>query len=108
MTEHMLAHTPEEVIWKYEVNLVDDVEIVVPQGTRFLPHVTVTPDGAVSLWGIVTPGNVPVTRRVFMRGTGHTFNEMVGAGYLATATTDANGVQYVLHVFVDPGERVIS
>jgi hypothetical protein len=106
--EHMRAHSPDEVIWKYQINLVDDTEIVVPQGTRFLPHVMVTPDGAVSLWGIVTPGNARVARRVFMRGTGHTFNEMVGAGYLATAITDANGEQYVLHVFVDPGERVFS
>ena len=106
--QHIRAHSPEEVIWKWEVNLVDDVEIVVPQGTRFLPHVMVTPNGVVSLWGIVTPGNVPVTRRVFMRGTGHTFNEMVGAGYLATATTNVPEGLRVLHVFVDPGERVIS
>jgi hypothetical protein len=106
--EHIRAHSPEEVIWKWEVNLVDDTEIVVPQGTRFLPHVTVRSSGVVSLWGIVTPGNVPVARRVFMRGTGHTFNEMVGAGYLATAITDADGEQYVLHVFVDPGERLLS
>lgn len=107
--EHMRAHSPEEVIWKWEMTLGDTYRLLVPKHTRFLPYAEVTADGVVSVWGIIHAGfTETVARRFHMRGTGYRFDSMVGAGYLATATVDTDGGQYVLHVFVDPDEAPIA
>lgn len=109
--ETMRAHSPEEVVWKWEIPLGDTYRLRVPRHTRFLPYTEVTADGVVSIWGIVHEGpqsSDAVIRRFHMRGTGQRFDSMVGAGYLATATVDTEGGQYVLHVFVDPDEAPIA
>lgn len=108
--EHMIAHSPEEVIWKWSLPVSDTYRLGVPKGTRFLPYAEIDVEGNVSIWGIVHTAQIENTmvRRFHMRGTGMAFNQMVGAGYLATATVETPGGQYVLHLFVDPGEDPVA
>ena len=110
MTQHMIVHSPEEVVWKWVVPIGDRHVLRVPKGTRFLPHAELTEQGA-EVWGIVHGGSIDdlVERVVHMRGTGHRMNEIVGARYLATTSITLNtGAKFVVHLFVTPTEGPIS
>jgi len=104
--EHLLAHSPEEEVWKYVLPVEDVVDVMTRKGARFLPHIEVTPTG-VEVWALVRPDNEPVRRRLHLRGTGHRINGAVGAGYLATGSITHGTAKFVLHVFVDPGEHEV-
>jgi hypothetical protein len=85
--------TPERKIFKYSFSMNDETEISMPEGSEIL---TVQMQGGLPrIWAIVDTDAPPVSRRLCMRGTGHTFKGNEGK-YIGTFQYNAG---LVFHLF---------
>lgn len=86
-------------IWKFLVDLNDEVDVKMPRGARLL-HVG-EQCGEIFLWAMMDPNTEFVVRRIAVRGTGHPCDEsLFDAPHIGTVFTQSN---LVFHLF-DRGE----
>jgi DNA-directed RNA polymerase subunit RPC12/RpoP len=92
--DHKGGKTPERKIFKYLLLIDDEIKISMPEGSEILT--AQTQRGIPYIWAIVDTGAPLTTRRLCLRGTGHTFKGNEGK-YIGTFQID-NGT-LIFHVF---------
>jgi hypothetical protein len=90
--------TPERKIFKYPLTIDDEIEISMPEGSQILAvHTQVNYLMQIPcIWAIVDTDAPLITRRLCIRGTGHTFKGNEGK-YIGTFQID-NGA-LIFHLF---------
>lgn len=81
-------------IWKYMLSITDAQALQMPAGARVLT--AAMRHGQLCVWALVDVNAPTESRRVYVRGTGHTFTGREGA-YIASVQ-QAHG-EFVWHVF---------
>ena len=69
-------------IWKFELNIEDDIEIEVPIGAKILTFDM--QHGTPCLWCMVNTENKKEKRYFRLAGTGHDITDEVGIAYIGT------------------------
>lgn len=92
-----------KTIWKFPLHIVDTVEIQMPRGAEILS--VATQFGTPCIWATVDPAAPVVTRRLYVRGTGHALRAADGAGVRFVGTFFMHNGGLVFHLF-DAGEVV--
>ena len=82
-------------VWKYEVDLLDEITIHAPKGATFLS--CATQRGIACLWALVDPSAPDVPYRFRIAGTGHPLLPKDIAPFLGTVFLYDGGL--VFHVF---------
>ena len=82
----------KKVIWKFELSLTNEQDILMPKGAVLLS--VKTQAGAPMLWAIVDPAEKLETRRFCIVGTGHNFDD-VSMVYVGTVQQPP----FVWHLF---------
>lgn len=86
-------------IWKYELNTNNEQFVYMPLGAKILT--VQIQDAKLCLWAKVNPNNLPVPRKILIRGTGE---DASGVGdYLGTF--QVYGGKIVFHVFTDESTK---
>ena len=88
-----------KTIYKYEIPVTDTAVVTMPRWAEILKIGEQNND--LFLWAIVDPGNDPINRVFYVRGTGHPMTGYEGS-YLGTVQMRSG---LVWHVF-DPGVRL--
>jgi len=86
-------------IWKFRIEVADEVSLVMPDVVRWLPRVEVEPvtSRVLELWAVVDSDTPQVERLLHVRGTGHPMGVADPSGYIGTAIDHQHGL--VWHVF---------
>jgi DNA-directed RNA polymerase subunit RPC12/RpoP len=92
--DHRGGKIPERKIFKYPLAIDDEIEISMPEGSEILAVHTQMERPCI--WAIVDPDAPLITRRLCIRGTGHTFKGNEGK-YIGTCQVDNEFL--VFHVF---------
>lgn len=89
------------VIWKFELRIDDALTLTMPQGSRLLS--VQVQAGKPCLWAMVDPSRPRVSRRLAIRGTGHSCDSLTHelVGFVGTFQLGA----FVGHLF-DLGETL--
>ncbi len=82
-------------IWKYELKTIDEQTIDMPFDAKAL--CVDVQYGKPCMWAMVNPSRPKVARRVWIRGTGHDFEEPVGTYIGSFQLLDG---RFVGHVFI--------
>lgn len=82
-----------KTIWKFDLNIVDEQHIRMPDGARLLS--VQNQHGFIALWALVDDDVEDNERRLFIRGTGHPIDAAVNAVFVGTVIVGA----YVWHIF---------
>jgi hypothetical protein len=83
-------------IWKYEVEIKDHFEVVMPVLSK--PLCVMVQYGTPQMWVQVTPSDQTSIRRFRLAGTGHEINEYEGTHKYIGSFQLANG-DLVFHLF---------
>lgn len=84
-----------ETVWKYEVPVGDDIEIMMPEGATILPYVHAASAATLHVWAIVDPSATLSPRRLKVFGTGHPMHEGTYGPHIGTVVASP----FVWHLF---------
>ena len=84
-----------KVVWKYKLEIDDEVIILMPKGTKVLT--VQVQDGAPCIWAAVDPNEKKEMRKFRIAGTGHPIDDTTVGGYIGTV--QLHDGRLVLHVF---------
>ena len=90
-------------IYKYTLLLTDEQIVVLPQKARILS--VQNQYERVVLYALVTPGEIPKSRKVYIFGTGREISEYVARTCEFAGTAVLEDGAFVWHVFVGPEPR---
>lgn len=85
-------------IWKFPIEIADEVLIEAPYGMK--PLCVQLQGGTACLWAEVDPSRFKIVHRFFVRGTGHQMNVQEGQ-HLGTVQMDVLGAPLVFHFFAE-------
>lgn len=91
-------------IWKFPIQINDNVTISMPQGAEILTVQTqqigkFNPDKTPCLWALVNPNNATEERSFEVFGTGHPMHCDMGVDRKYIGTFQIRGGELVFHVF---------
>ena len=87
-----------KTIWKFEIELRDDVVVAVPRGAEILS--VQSQGGVVRAWYLVDPAQPKVVHHLKIKGAGQDCDDLDGYSHLDTVQQGA----YAWHVFKRVGE----
>ena len=85
----------EQVIWKYELSITDDIEVEMPAYSEVLYFAM--QDNTPCIWVIVEPESKPIIKKFKLFGTGYDIYDAHKLRYIGTVLL-FNGAQ-VYHLF---------
>lgn len=86
-----------KTIWKYRLPTENEPVLEMPEGAEVI-NVDVQ-DATPCLWAIVNPEAAAVSRKFYIRGTGHPLGDAAGKKHLGTFQLHQFAPPLVFHVF---------